>query len=139
VLTLAQPRTDDALRGLQVPEPAGADPNSSQPSRLDKLQAEATPHKSIYVELNINRRSQLRAPRSSRNLGALRTHRYERKSIAITANTPFSQWCDVFVDPAMTLAAIDRLVHHATILEMSTESYPRRSAERTQTRQSAKK
>jgi DNA replication protein DnaC len=60
--------------------------------------------------------------------------RYERKSIAITANTPFSQWGDVFVDPAMTLAAVDRLVHHATILEMNTESYRRRSAEHKQTR-----
>jgi DNA replication protein DnaC len=49
--------------------------------------------------------------------------RYERKSIAITANTPFSQWSEVFVDPAMTIAAIDRLVHHATILEMNVESY----------------
>lgn len=55
--------------------------------------------------------------------------RYERKSIAITANTPFSQWGEVFVDPAMTLAAIDRLVHHATILEMNVESYRRRSAQ----------
>jgi DNA replication protein DnaC len=54
--------------------------------------------------------------------------RYERKSIAITANTPFSQWGDVFADPAMTVAAIDRLVHHSTILEMNVESYRRRSA-----------
>jgi DNA replication protein DnaC len=65
--------------------------------------------------------------------------RYERKSIAITANTPFSQWGDVFVDPAMTLAAVDRLVHHATILEMNVDSYRRRSAEQKQTRQTAKK
>lgn len=56
------------------------------------------------------------------------SERYERKSIAITANTPFSQWGDVFVDPAMTLAAVDRLVHHATILEMNVESYRRRTA-----------
>jgi DNA replication protein DnaC len=55
--------------------------------------------------------------------------RYERKSIAITANTPFSQWSEVFVDPAMTLAAIDRLVHNATILEMHAESYRRRAAQ----------
>jgi DNA replication protein DnaC len=54
--------------------------------------------------------------------------RYERKSIAITANTPFSQWGEVFVDPAMTVAAIDRLVHHSTIFEMNVESYRRRSA-----------
>lgn len=60
--------------------------------------------------------------------------RYERRSIAITANTPFSQWNDVFVDPAMTLAAVDRLVHHATILEMNAESYRRRTAQDQQTR-----
>ena len=55
--------------------------------------------------------------------------RYERKSLAITANTPFSQWGEVFVEPAMTLAAVDRLVHHSTILEMNVESYRRRSAQ----------
>ena len=55
--------------------------------------------------------------------------RYERKSLAITANTPFSQWGEVFVDPAMTIAAVDRLVHHSTILEMNVESYRRRSAQ----------
>ena len=55
--------------------------------------------------------------------------RYERKSIAITANTPFSQWGEVFVDAAMTVAAIDRLVHHATIFEMNAESYRRRTAQ----------
>jgi DNA replication protein DnaC len=55
--------------------------------------------------------------------------RYERKSIAITANTTFSQWGEVFADAAMTLAAIDRLVHHATIFEMNVESYRRRSAQ----------
>ena len=36
--------------------------------------------------------------------------RYERKSLAITANTPFSQWGEVFVEPAMRLAAVDRRV-----------------------------
>ena len=55
--------------------------------------------------------------------------RYERRSLAITANTPFSQWGEVFVEPAMTLAAIDRLVHHSVILEMNVESYRRRSAQ----------
>jgi len=55
--------------------------------------------------------------------------RYERKSLAITANTPFSKWGEVFVNPAMTLAAVDRLVHHATILEMNVESYRRRAAQ----------
>jgi DNA replication protein DnaC len=46
---------------------------------------------------------------------------------------------DVFFDPAMTLAAIDRLVHHATILEMNVESYRRRSAQQKQTRRAAAK
>ncbi len=55
--------------------------------------------------------------------------RYERKSLAITANMPFSMWGDVFVDPAMTLAAVDCLVHHSTILEMNVESYRRRAAQ----------
>jgi|HubBroStandDraft_1064217.scaffolds.fasta_scaffold117102_2 DNA replication protein DnaC len=63
----------------------------------------------------------------------LLAERYERRSVAITANTPFSQWGDVFVDPAMTVAAIDRLVRHAVILEMNTESYRRRTARNTQT------
>ncbi len=56
--------------------------------------------------------------------------RYERKSIAITANAPFSAWDEVFPDKAMTLAAVDRLVHHATILEMNVESYRRKAAAR---------
>ena len=54
--------------------------------------------------------------------------RYERRSLLITANQPFGDWGKIFPDPAMTLAAIDRLVHHATILEMNVESYRRRAA-----------
>lgn len=54
--------------------------------------------------------------------------RYERRSLLITANQPFGQWGQIFPDPAMTLAAVDRLVHHATIIEMNVESYRRRTA-----------
>jgi DNA replication protein DnaC len=54
--------------------------------------------------------------------------RYERRSTLITANQPFGEWGKVFPDPAMTLAAVDRLVHHATIFEMNVESYRRRTA-----------
>ena len=46
----------------------------------------------------------------------------------ITANQPFGEWGKIFPDQAMTLASIDRLVHHATILEMNVESYRRREA-----------
>jgi len=54
--------------------------------------------------------------------------RYERRSMLITANQPFGEWGKVFPDPAMTLAAVDRLIHHATIVEMNVESYRRRAA-----------
>jgi len=54
--------------------------------------------------------------------------RYERRSLLVTANQPFGEWGRVFPDQAMTLAAVDRLVHHATILEMNVESYRRRAA-----------
>jgi len=55
--------------------------------------------------------------------------RYERRSLLVTANQPFGEWDRVFPDPAMTVAAVDRLVHHATILEMNVESYRRRAAQ----------
>jgi DNA replication protein DnaC len=54
--------------------------------------------------------------------------RYERRSLLITANQPFGEWGRIFPDQAMTLAAIDRLVHHATILEMNVESNRRKAA-----------
>lgn len=54
--------------------------------------------------------------------------RYERRSRLITANQPFGEWGRIFPDQATTLAAIDRLVHHATILEMNVESYHRKVA-----------
>jgi DNA replication protein DnaC len=54
--------------------------------------------------------------------------RYERRSILITANQPFSGWDNVFPDPAMSVAAIDRLVHHSTIFELNVESYRRKKA-----------
>lgn len=54
--------------------------------------------------------------------------RYERRSMLITANQPFGEWSSLFPEPAMTLAAVDRLVHHAAIFEMNVESYRRREA-----------
>jgi DNA replication protein DnaC len=55
--------------------------------------------------------------------------RYEHRSVLITANQPFSEWNSVFPDPAMTIAAIGRLVHHATVFELNVESYRRRTAQ----------
>lgn len=45
--------------------------------------------------------------------------RYERKSVLITSNLVFSEWNRIFKDPMTTAAAIDRLIHHAVILEMT--------------------
>jgi len=49
--------------------------------------------------------------------------RYERKSVVITSNLVFSEWDKIFQDPMTTACAIDRLVHHAIILELSGKSY----------------
>ena len=45
--------------------------------------------------------------------------RYERRSVLITSNLVFSEWNRIFKDPMTTAAAIDRLIHHAVILEMT--------------------
>lgn len=50
-------------------------------------------------------------------------HRYESGSLIITSNQPFSQWDHIFPDSMMTVAAIDRVIHHAHILEIEGESY----------------
>jgi DNA replication protein DnaC len=56
-------------------------------------------------------------------LFTLLAERYERGSVMITSNLPFSQWEAIFQDPMTTAAAIDRLVHHSVILELNVPSY----------------
>lgn len=56
-------------------------------------------------------------------LFTLLADRYERSSIIITSNLPFSKWEKIFKDPMITAAAIDRLVHHSVIIELNIESY----------------
>lgn len=56
-------------------------------------------------------------------LFTLLADRYERGSIMLTSNLPFSQWEQIFKDPMTTAAAIDRLVHHSVILELNLPSY----------------
>ncbi len=53
-------------------------------------------------------------------------HRYESGSLIITSNQPFSHWDQIFPDTLMTVAAIDRIIHHATILEIDGDSYRRK-------------
>ena len=48
--------------------------------------------------------------------------RYERRSVMVSTNLVFSNWDQIFKDPMTTMAAIDRLVHHALILEFTGES-----------------
>lgn len=62
--------------------------------------------------------------------------RYERRSMLITSNLVFSKWDQIFKDAMTTAAAIDRLVHHARILEFNVESY---RAERAHDRRRKKK
>ena len=59
--------------------------------------------------------------------------RYERRSVMITSNLVFSKWDQIFKDPLTTMAAIDRLVHHATILEFDGESIRAQKAKTRQT------
>ena len=54
--------------------------------------------------------------------------RYESKSLIITANQSFSDWDRIFTDDVMTVAAVDRLVHHATIISIKDISYRQRNA-----------
>ena len=56
--------------------------------------------------------------------------RYESKSVMITSNLPLGQWDQIFKNPMTTMAAIDRLVHHAHILELTCESYRAKEAVR---------
>jgi DNA replication protein len=56
-------------------------------------------------------------------LFTLLAERYERGSVLITSNLPFSKWETIFKDPMVTAAAIDRLVHHSVILELNVGSY----------------
>ena len=63
-------------------------------------------------------------------LFTLLAERYERGSVMITSNLPFSKWESIFKDPLTTAAAIDRLVHHSVILELNVPSYRAEQAKR---------
>jgi len=68
-------------------------------------------------------------------LFSLLAERYERGSVILTSNLPFSGWESIFKDPMTTAAAIDRLVHHSVILELNVPSY--RAEQAKKSRQSA--
>ena len=63
-------------------------------------------------------------------LFTLLAERYERGSVMLTSNLPFSKWDSIFKDPLTTAAAIDRLVHHSVILEVNLPSFRLESAKK---------
>ena len=109
-------RTTDLVQRLQVARRELA--LESQLARLDRY------HLLILDDLAYVQKDQA----ETSVLFELISARYERRSLLITANQPFGEWNKVFPDETTAVAAVDRLVHHATILEMNVESYRRRTA-----------
>ena len=60
------------------------------------------------------------------------SQRYERRSLVVTTNLPFARWSEVFLDPTAAAAVIDRIVHHATVLQTSGSSFRLAAAKRNQ-------
>lgn len=69
-------------------------------------------------------------PDEAEVLFTLMAERYERRSLVITSNLVFSEWDRIFKNPMTTAAAIDRLVHHASILEIDRDSIRAEEAKR---------
>ena len=65
-------------------------------------------------------------------LFTLLAERYERGSVLLTSNLPFSKWEAIFKDAMTTAAAIDRLVHHSVIVELNIPSYRVEQAKKNQ-------
>jgi DNA replication protein DnaC len=62
-------------------------------------------------------------PHAANLMFMLVSRRYERASLIVTSNKPFSAWGEIFGDDATAAAMIDRLVHHAEILALKGDSY----------------
>jgi len=81
-------------------------------------------HLSLYEALLIDDIGYVQQTRAEMEvLFTLLAERYERTSVLITSNLPFSGWETIFKDPMTTAAAVDRLVHHSVILELNLPSY----------------
>ena len=117
VLFISEPGSDDIV-DIHPSKPA------AESALVDYVRARSATILIVLDDLSYVRKDQV----ETSALFELIAHRYERHSIAITANQQFSAWDNVFPDPAMTVAAIDRLVHHSTIIEMNGESYRKLSA-----------
>ena len=67
------------------------------------------------------------------------SQRYERRSLVVTTNLPFARWSEVFLDPTAAAAVIDRVVHHATVLQTTGGSFRLAAAKQNQAPASGKK
>jgi DNA replication protein DnaC len=67
-------------------------------------------------------------------LFTLLAERYERGSVCLTSNLPFSKWEQIFKDSMTAAAAIDRLVHHSVIVELSGPSFRAETAKATRSK-----
>ena len=65
-------------------------------------------------------------------LFTLLAERYERGSLLVSSNLPFSKWEQIFKDPMTTAAAIDRLIHHSVIIELNIPSFRLEEAKKKQ-------
>jgi len=77
------------------------------------------------------------SPEEVEVLFTLLAERYERRSLIITSNLVFSEWDQIFKNPMTTAAAIDRVVHHSTILEFDVDSYRTEQATQRQLKEAA--
>src|SRR4029453_3847361 len=66
-------------------------------------------------------------PQAANLMFMLVSRRYERASMIVTSNKPFSGWGEIFGDDIVAAAMIDRLVHHAEIVALKGDSYPLRA------------
>jgi len=93
-------------------------------AKRDLALAKILKHLSLYEGLLIDDLGYVQQSRDEMEvLFTLLAERYERGSVLITSNLPFSAWEQIFKDPMTTAAAIDRLVHHSVILELNLPSY----------------
>ena len=109
-------RTTELVQKLQAAKKA-----SSLPAALEKLEKYDC---LILDDFGYVRRDEF----ETSVLFELICERYEHKSLLITCNQPFKDWEQIFTDKQMAVAAVDRLVHHATIIEIEAESYRRKQA-----------
>ena len=72
-------------------------------------------------------------------LFTLLSERYERGSVLVSSNLPFSKWEQIFKDPMTTAAAIDRLIHHSVIIELNIPSYRLEEAKKKQPKSTSSK